>query len=452
MFELFDQFLYLSIFLFGAYVTLYVKSRSYSGLLLIVCSVLSNFLLFKIVLDPFIFIALPITAVLLLNDFFGEYKLGYVNRKHKFGAVIAIVIIIYDAIFLLKIFNIHLVDSYNMFAFGSILGVLAGFYLVIYPFKEMVVEREENLELIKHGVDPKTLTTEERLKLVAEVKVNNGELTIKEENKLKITDNSKKEVITDSEEEVESNTESNLYTKLLEGDKLNLVVGTIALLIVIFIITINLFSRTVIDIKDYVFVTIDPDIIVDSPVSYYASFEHFDENNFYDDLIASGYDYGLSDKEIEKYTPVYTPESKEMFKKLDIKVALDSETANNGDVVTANITYDYKYANRNNIVLKNTNFETTINNIPEPITNPTNKQVEEAYSLATAKLEAEGYIEKDELQLIEPMLSVGTEDYLTVIVEYKKSALLGREKIIKFELTPYLQDGQMTISDSIKKD
>ncbi len=450
MFELFDQFLYLSIFLFGAYVTLYVKSRSYSGLLLIVCSVLSNFLLFKIVLDPFIFIALPITAVLLLNDFVGEYKLGYVERKHKIGASIAVAIIIYDAIFLLKIFNLHLIDSYNMFAFGSILGVLAGFYLVIYPFKEMVETRSENLELIKHGVDPKTLTSEERLKLVYEVKANNQDLVIKDENKLKISDSETSDVSNQSTAEAED--ADNLYTKILAGDKLNLLVGAVALLVIVLILGINLFSRTVIDIKDYVFVTVDPDVIANSPVSYYASFEHFDENNFYDDLIASGRDYGLSDKEIEKYTPVYTPEAKEMFKKLDFKVALDRETVNNGDVVTTNVTYDYKYANRNNIVVKNTNFETTISNLPERISNPSNKQTLEAYDLAQAKLEAEGYLEKYELESVEPTLTVGDGDYLTVVAEYQRPALLGREKTIKFELTPYLQDGQMIISDTIIKD
>ncbi len=446
MFELFDQFLYLSIFLFGAYITLYVKSRSYSGLLLIVCSVLSNFLLFKIILDPFIFIALPITAVLLLNDFAGEYKLGYVNRKHKLGAIIACIIIFYDAIFLVKIFNIQLVDSYNMFAFGSILGVIAGFYLVIYPFKELVKEREQNLELINRGIDPRTLLPEERLKLISTNQSQEVELRQDQ-----LLENSQENYIETSKTN-KSKRSDKVSIFGYNIDKLYLITGCIAFVLIIVIIVTSFISRTVIDMEDYVFVTYDKTIPSDSPVSYYASFEHFDKNNFYDDLIAEGTSYGLTEDEIEKYTPEYTTELNEMFNKLDINIANSQETVNNGDVVTTNITYNEKYAMKNNIVIENTNFDTKITDLPEYITNPSEEDIEMMITYSSEVLEQSSYATKYQINNSQVEWSEGSKEYFTLIGTYNvEGGFLNKGKQIKLEYTPYLVDGELMISPTINK-
>lgn len=455
MFELFDQFLYLSIFLFGAYITLYVKSRSYSGLLLIVCSVLSNFLLFKIILDPFIFIALPITAVLLLNDFVQEYKLGYVNRKHKLGAMIAIAIIIYDAIFLVKIFNVHLIDSYNMFAFGSILGVLAGFYLIIYPFKELIKEREQNLELINQGIDPRSLLPEERLKLVSKNSMDNQNhqkhLAMNESNQV-LEDKSSVETSNGTQGHSRQIRNDKVEIFGYQIDKLYLITGFAALVLIMIIVITSFVSRTVIDMEDYVFVTYDKTIPSDSPVSYYASFEHFDKNNFYDELITEGEEYGLTEAEIEKYTPVYTTEDTEMFNKLDIQIALSQETVNNGDIVTTNITYNEKYAMKNNIVIQNSNFDTKISDLPEYITNPTENDIEEMTKLANDALAQSSFVSKYKIDSSQVEWSEGSHEYFTLIGTYQvDGGFLNKGKEIKLEYTPYLVDGKLMVSPTINK-
>lgn len=447
MFELFDQFLYIAILMFGAYVTLYIKNRSYSGILLIACSILSNIFLFSIVLDPFIFITLPITAVLLLRDFVEDFKSGIVSRKHKLGAVIAGAIIIYDAIFIIQISAFNLGNSYSLFTVGSIIGTLTGFYLVIYPFKEMMQEREENLQAIYQQDD--SITLENRQQQITNNR-NSGSLQTVLDEESAVT---KEDNVSDTTKQ--ANKPKPNHGKIFGVDSLYIIVGGVVLAVLIASIVFNFVTRTVIDMQDYVFVTVSPDTTEEADVSYYASFEHFDENNFYDDLIDEGEAYGLTETEINKYLPVYTANNAEMFKKLDIKVALDKETVKNGDVVTTNITYNEDYALKHNIVVKNTNFETKINNIPEQIKSIDDVNSDELKQISQVLILGSHQAENYSLESIEPQFAYTTDNgYLQVIVTYsgkiKDRFLSKSDNTVSFLLTPYMRDGELYIPDNIE--
>lgn len=441
MFELFDQFLYLAILMFGAYITLYIKSRSYSGILLIAASILSNIFLFAIVLDPFIFITLPITAVLLLKDFFDDFKTGIVSRKHKLGALIAGAIIIYDVIFIIQISALHLGNSYSLFTVGSVIGTITGFYLVIYPFKEMMAEREANLQ---------TLYTDDKIKL----ENNQKQLENKEANSSLI------DVLDASPDATSSEDNRQRAQKTTEGkifgvDSLYVVVGAVVILLLIGSIAYNFVTRTVIDMKDYVFVTVEPNSLNDAKVGYYASFENFDQNNFYDDLIEEATEYGLDEEQIAKYTPVYTSENATMFKKLDIKIANDKQTVNNGDVVTTNITYNEDYALKNNIVIKNSNFETEINSIPTLITDINQVDVDALKQLTKVLITGSDKAAKYNLDGIEPQFNYITEKgYISIIVSYtgeiKDGLFSNVQDTVSFLVTPYLKDDELYIPDQIQ--
>lgn len=450
MFELFDQFIYIAILMFGAYVTLYFKSRSYSGILLIACSILSNILLFSVVLDPFIFITLPITAVLLLADFVEDFKSGIVSRKHQLGMLIAVAIIIYDLIFVISVSNFNLVDSYNLFTVGSVIGTITGFYLVIYPFKEMMHEREQNLQTIYEqeniaiGNDQKQITEADLDSDPNLLDVIEGDLQV----------NSNQAHNPSKESSYQSPPRPELNRKLFGIDIMYLAVGGLIVLLLIGSIVYDLVTRTVLDMEDYVFVTVEPDSFEEAKVGYYASFEHFDENNFYDDLIATGQQYGLTEKQIETYTPVYTSATAEMFKKLDLEVALDKSTASNGDIVTTNITYNEKYAIKNNIKLKNTNFETEISTIPSYLTETVNKNTEkDLIAQATTAIQASKYSDKYDLarQPVCQQQIVDERLYLDCSYDGQNGGILGRqETTITFRLTPYQRADQYYLLDQIE--
>lgn len=447
MFELFDQFLYIAILMFGAYVTLYIKNRSYSGILLIACSILSNIFLFAIVLDPFIFITLPITAVLLLRDFVEDFKSGFVSRKHKLGAIIAGTIIIYDIIFIIQISAFHLGNSYSLFTVGSIIGTITGFYLVIYPFKEMMQEREENLQAIYN--EDNAISLENNQQQIADGNshqdlqtVLNDEATISTEQTTNTTSKT-------------TNRPKQTDTKIFGVDSLYVIVGGIVIAVLAASIIFNFVSRTVIDMQDYVFVTVIPNSDGTADTAYYASFENFDENNFYDDLIEKGEAYGLTQSEIEKYLPNYTTDNAEMFKKLDVKVALDKERVSNGDIVTTNITYNEDYALKHNIVVKNTNFETKINNIPQLITNFDDINSDELKQISQVLILGSHQAENYNLDNIEPQFSYTTDNgYVQVIVTYsgkiKDRFLSKSNNTVNFLLTPYTRDGELYIPDNIE--
>lgn len=469
MFEMFDQFLYLSVLMFGAYITLYIKSRSYSGILLIACSILSNILLFSIVLDPFVFIALPITSVLLLKDFFDDYKTGIVRHKHKLGAIIACVIIIYDVIFIMKIASFHLIESYSLFTVGSVIGTITGIYLVVYPFKEMMAEREENLSQIYQEVeyDRNKLENEEQKQLEDLEEEDTVNIEIErlsgESYKVKKSHNTHQELdtrVNDSTQSARNKAKSgginNGYSGKLFGiDILYFIVGGLALLLIFGVIGYNFMTRTVIDMEDYVFVTVEPEAFQDAKVDYYASFEHFDKNNFYDDLINQGYDYGLSEEQVTKYTPYYSSEIASMFKKLDIKVANDKETVNNGDVVTTNITYNEKYAVKNNIVIKNTNFETEITNMPSYITDPSQLDVDSVKSsVAATILESKKASKYDLSTTIPKFYTIEEDGHIKIIATYSdvpRYAILGKTIELSFKVVPYMKNNEIQISSEIER-
>lgn len=440
MFEMFDQFLYIAILMFGAYVTLYIKNRGYSGILLIVCSILSNILLFSVVLDPFIFITLPITAALLLNDFAGDYRSGIVSRKHKLGALIAGVIIVYDIIFIMQVANLNLVKSYNLFTIGSIIGTFTGFYLVIYPLKELKQERDENLQAI---YKQENLEIEKKQdKIVDKTSLSDEELSTTTANHKNIT----------HDKEKAPNSKNN---KIFGIDILYFRVGGIVLLMLLGSIIYNFATRTVLDMQDYIFVTVEPDALVDAKVGYYASFEHFDKNNFYNELIDEGKAYGLSEEEITKYTPVYTSDIAKMFKKLNIKVAQDKETVNNGDVVTTNITYDENYARKNNIVLKNTNFKTEINQLPVLLTSIDQAPSDDLKKFSRTRVEASDKAKGYNLD-VEPTYAYITEDgYISIVVTYsgdlKEGLLSPGDETVSFKITPYLSDKQLMFEEQIER-
>lgn len=446
MFELFDQFLYIAILMFGAYITLYIKSRSYSGILLIACSILSNILLFSVVLDPFIFITLPITAVLLLKDFSDDFRAGIVSRKHKLGALLAATIIVYDFIFILQVANFNLANSYSLFTVGSIIGTITGFYLVIYPFKEMMEERTQNLASIKSGTDPQLETSAKPA--ISDAQGNPASASLME------ALDSQSELSTDQTSEPDRPKQIGTESKIFGIDSLYVLVGGVVLLVLIGSIVFDLATRTVLDMEDYVFVTVEPNTLENAKVDYYASFEHFDKNNFYDQLIEDGSEYGLSDEQIELYTPIYSAENAEMFKKLDINVALDKQTVNNGDIVTTNITYNEKYALKHNIVLKNTNFETEINSLPTLLTS-----IDDVNS-KQLKADSKQNLENSELAAnynltVEPSYSYISEDgYINVILTYSgdvKSGILNSgDEQVSFKLTPYLSDDELKFKDEIK--
>lgn len=466
MFEMFDQFLYLSVLMFGAYITLYIKSRSYSGILLIACSILSNILLFSIVLDPFVFIALPITAVLLLKDFFDDYKTGIVKHKHKLGAIIACVIIIYDVIFIMKIASFQLIDSYSLFTVGSVIGTITGIYLVVYPFKEMMAEREENLSRINQEVEYNNrLEVENQMQLedLDEVDTVNMEIERLSGESYKVNKASK------TDDQIDQRTEeskhlgngskqsgglSGSYGKLLGIDILYFIVGGLAVLLVLIVIGYNLMTRTVIDMQDYVFVTVEPEVFEDAKVGYYASFEHLNKNNFYDDLISEGYDYGLSEEQITKYTPHYTTALNTMWNKLDIKVANDKETVNNGDIVTTNITYNEKYAVKNNIIIKNSNFETEVTNMPSYITNSSQLDKNSIKSIAATTILDSKKVSKYDLSTAIPKFYTIEEDgHIKIIASYtdvSRTGFLDRKTDLSFKLVPYLKNGELQISSDIE--
>lgn len=441
MFELFDQFLYIAILMFGAYITLYIKSRSYSGILLIVCSILSNILLFSVVLDPFIFITLPITAVLLLRDFFDDYREGVVSRKHKLGAMLGIIIIAYDIIFIIKLSTFHLLQSYGLFTIGSILGTITGFYLVIYPLKEMMHEREVNLRKMEsQDIDQLEANTE----LIEDREAMDLHSVLEGET---ITSNQASNSGRAQETRVKS------PNKIFGIDSLYLIVGAIVGFIFIGSMVYDFATRRVIDMQDYVFVTTEPGPRGTAKVGYYAAFEHLDKNNFYDELIAQGQDYGLSDEEIEKYTPVYTTDNKKMFSKLDIKVANNMETVKNGDIVTTNITYNENYALKNNIVIKNSNFETEIDMLPIYYSDIDEIDAEQANDLAVEQILDSKYGEKYKLDGEPEVDYVMDGDFVSIIVSFDNQdpGILGQgKKVVSFKLTPYSKAGTLYMEDEIE--
>lgn len=438
MFELFDQFIYISIMMFGAYITLYIKNRSYAGILLIACSILSNILIFSIILNPFVFITLPITAVLLLRDFMADFKTGIVTRKHKIGAIIAAVIVCYDGVFILKLSHFNLSDSISLFMIGSIIGTVTGFYLVIYPFKEMMAERAVNLEALNNSNNNMQLEADKQ-ELLGDAAQDS--VVITEQN------NTVDSGLNHKSAQVKN-------PKVFGVDSIYIIVGLIILAVLFGTIFLNLVSRTVIDMKDYVFVTVDPDAVVDAKVGYYASFEHFDSNNFYTDLIETGSEYGLTQEEIEQYTPSYTTEDAEMWKKLDIKVANNLDVVNNGDVVTTNITYNEKYAAKNNIVIENTNFQTEIDTLPEGITDSSSVDIKELKQLAVDAVANSKYGKKYNLDnpVDYAWYDDGTSEYLkyTITFDGQAPGLLGlKDDTVMFIVTPYLQNGELNVADDV---
>ncbi len=425
MFELFDQFIYISIILIGAYLTLYRKSRAYAGILLIVCSLLSNLLLFKVVMDPYIAITLPITAILLIADCVEDFRLGAISHKHKLGACIGFVIICYSLMGLVNIAHLQLIAAYKLMAIGSGLGVITGIYLITYPVKQLMIERKQNINQVQ------TLTNEEQ-KLIA----NQEDETVKTS-----------EFINNEQSNV--NRLTNKYFYVYIGLAVVIVVS-------LFLIAKNLTQYTI-DMTDYIFVHVKDTNSYQSKVKYYASFENFDESNNYELLQANAREYGLDESTIEKYTPNYTLEQKKMWKGLDISVNQSPETVKNGDVVVTNISYNQKYAHKHNIVLKNTSFETEITNLKAALNEQQINQLKSETELIDNELKNSKHTSNYDLAnatLTDVKYYLDENSQYQLIVSYKghfKSGLLGKvRENISFELTPYYQNQQLKFEEDIK--
>lgn len=439
MFELFDQFIYISIILIGAYITLYHKSRAYSGILLIVCSFLSNFIIFKVVMDPYIVVTLPITGILLLRDLGEDFRAGFVTRKHKLGGILGVVLVVYSVIMVTSLAKLEVFELYHLFSVGSIIGIITGAYLIIYPLKQLFQERAENLEIIRQA------EYEQQLEMA---------------NKEMIEDGNDEDII------INGNERGNEEPKLLEdkskfyffkGEYRYVIIGGFVIAVLIAIIILKMVSTRHINMEDYVLVTVDNPNSYESKVDYFATFENFDKNNFYDDLIEAGSEYGLSDDVIEAYTPVYSKLDKKTFNGLDIKVAQNPEVVHNGDIVTTNITYNEKFAARNDIVINNATFETEITNMKEHLNADNISEVKsnkaEINKAISSSKAANGYDLTDtSYDNLEYYLD--DDGNAVLVVSYKgdfKTGIFGKStESISFSVTPYKQNDGIGFEDDIK--
>ncbi len=433
MFEMVDQFIYIAAALFAGYLALYRKSRAYAGIMLLAAGLLSNIMLIAFFTIPFILIALPITAVLLVNDWVADFRLGQTSTKHKIGFAIAILIFVYDIAILFSLSSFALINSFQYMVFGSIVAIITSCYLIFYPFKQVVEDRRVN---------------------VAQVKYNN----------MQLENNQKKSIEMDGFEQAEvkfTKPDSNkvdirkveYYTTPFGFDVKvsNLLFSGVVVLIIISLLLFRLFSYTTIDMKDYVFVY-NPISATDGTIEYYASFEHFDQNNFYDELISVGSEQGLSDSDIKLYTPYYTEENEKIVKGLDPVVAFNPAIIESGGEVTVNITYNSDYARKHRIKVLNSNFVTKFDQVNGPITNATDEQYNQALALAQEKLTQSDYYTKYDLKNESVTYSKDSTDELGIIASFEvDGGILGKSKQIDLRFTPYVSNGQIKISDDIEK-
>ncbi len=104
-------------------------------------------------------------------------------------------------------------------------------------------------------------------------------------------------------------------------------------------------------------------------ISYYAPWENYDPNHFYNDINQEAKELSYTEEQIKDIYPDYDNDLQKKIKDANIKVSLSkTQDLKNNDEVEINVSYNEKKAKKKKLRIKNTHFTKTVNLLKESIT------------------------------------------------------------------------------------
>ncbi len=383
VFEAIDQYIYISFLICSVYIFSYRKSKFISAIILVALFLLSNIFLLGLLFTIPLAITVVITLGLILFDILEDYKDGKF-RTSNFYMDLTILFIGFILLTLVLISLSHIGiknlpqsvsqvgDFLIIFNYYSL--VLA-IYLFFNEYNDLKIQRRKSLE--KNEQEFLAIKNKEELLLQSIKKELPNEL--KEEPLLLNNEiNNKVEEYIPAEyvnqirdfntQKMYSENEMDYLRRHKSDNKKNLIFF-LSLLVIVFILSIiNLSSFKTLNMEKMIKLKYDTNNYI-TDISYYAPWENYDPNHFYNDINQEAKELSYTEEQIKDIYPDYDNDLQKKIKDANIKVSLSkTQDLKNNDEVEINVSYNEKKAKKKKLRIKNTHFTKTVNLLKESIT------------------------------------------------------------------------------------
>ncbi len=372
-----DQYVYISFIICSIYIVSYRKSKFISAIILVALFLPSSIPVVGLLFGVPLFISTVITMGLIILDLLEDYKEGKFRTSNFYsdlGMVIIGIFILILAVWPLKDigFTNFIHSSKEIFNFLRVFNyysLVVAIYLIFNEYNEIKIQRRKSLDkneqeflTIKLENIKKELPSdlkEEPLLLGGEIN-NKVEEYIPAEYVNQIRDFKNQKVYTENEMD---------YLRRHKSDNKKNLIFFLSLLVIVFALsTINLLSFKSLNMEKMVKLKYDTNNYI-TDVSYYAPWENYDPNHFYNDINQEAKELSYTEEQIKDIYPDYDKGLQKRIKDSSIKVSLsNTKGLKNNDEVEINISYNQKKAKKNKLRIKNTHFTKKINLLKESIT------------------------------------------------------------------------------------
>ncbi len=372
-----DQYVYLSFIICSIYIVSYRKSKFISAIILVSLFLPASIPIIGLLFGIPLFIATVITMGLIILDLLEDYKEGKFKTSNFYADLVVLIIgiiILLLAVWPLKDIGLtnFISSSKEVFNFLSIFNyysLVIAIYLVFNEYNDIKIQRRKSLE--KNEQEFLTLKLENIKKelpneLKEEPLLLNNEINNKVEEYIpaeyvnQIRDFNTQKMYTENEMD---------YLRRHESDNKKNLIFFLSLLVIVFILSIiNLSSFKTLNMEKMIKLKYDTNNYI-TDISYYAPWENYDPNHFYNDINQEAKELSYTEEQIKDIYPDYDNDLQKKIKDANIKVSLSkTQDLKNNDEVEINVSYNEKKAKKKKLRIKNTHFTKTINLLKESIT------------------------------------------------------------------------------------
>ncbi len=249
------------------------------------------------------------------------------------------------------------------------------------------------------------------------------------------------------------------YLRRHKSDNKKNLIFFLSLLFIVFILSIiNLFSYKNLNMEKMIKLKYDTNNYI-TDISYYAPWENYDPNHFYNDINQEAKELSYTEKQIKNIYPDYDNDLQKRIKDTDIKVSLSkTKGLKNNEEVEINVSYNEKKAKKNKLKIKNTHFTKRINLLKESITKE--EYDKSKFDISQLQKEVENKLNENkitytDLKIKDQNIEVEQEDNYTIsylVINYSLNGKINKTlkdkeiKNITYKVEIYKQDNQIKIN------
>ncbi len=458
-----DQYFYISFIICSIYIVSYRKSKFISAIILVALFLPASIPVIGLLFGIPLFISTVITMGLIILDLIEDYKEGKFRTSNFYADLVMLIIgiiILLLAIWPLKDigFTNFISSSKEVFNFLHIFNyysLVIAIYLVFNEYNDIKTQRkkslqkneQEFLENIKKEL-PNELKQEP---LLLDNEINNKvEEYIPAEFVNKIRDFNNQKMYTENE--------MDYLTRHKSDNKKNLIFFSSLLFIVFILSIINLLSYKTLNMEKMIKLKYDTNNYI-TDISYYAPWENYDPNHFYNDINQEAQELSYTEEQIKDIYPDYNNDLQKRIKDTDIKVSLSkTKGLKNNEKVEINVSYNEKKAKKNKLKVKKTHFTKKINLLKESITKE--EYDKSKFDISQLQKEVENKLNENkitytDLKIKDQNIEIEQEDNYTIsylVINYSLNGKINKTlkdkeiENITYKVEIYKQDNQIKIN------